>query len=323
MASIDKLKVKISALERKCISLEKQITELSKIRDSFNMLLETTSDFVYIKDCEHRFIAASNPFAEITKHKNRQVIIGKTDFDIFPKEDAAFYYQEQKKVIEEGKELIDIEEPYHDINGNICWVSTSKKPIYNCDGDIVGLIGISRDITTKKELEEKLKQKAFYDGLTELSNKEYFLHESATILKLAKRKEHVIGIFFIDLDGFKKVNDTYGHEMGDYVLHTVAQRLNRTLRESDLISRFGGDEFVLLAAAKAEDDLKHIAMKILEDVCRPMLFKQHEVTVGCSIGIAHFPKHSECIEDLVRKADKAMYKAKSAGKNTYRLFSED
>ncbi len=320
MKSTKELEKKLSILEEECDSLRKQVSELSKIRDDFNSFLENTSDFIYIKDMEHRFTAVSSAFSELTNHKSRHDIVGKTDFDIFPVEDAKTYFKEQKKVVEKGSELTGIEEPYHDKEGKLCWVSTSKRPLYNSKGDIVGLIGISRDITKTKGLEEKLKKKAHYDDLTELSNRDHFFQESALVLSLAARMNYTVGLFFIDLDKFKPVNDSYGHEAGDCVLHAIAKRLNSILRGSDVISRFGGDEFVMLAIVESEQNLNDIALKILANVCMPIAFKSQEIKIGCSIGISHFPAQSETIEELVRKADDAMYKAKATGKSTYHMF---
>jgi len=321
MKSIKELEKKHTLLEEECVSLRKQVSKLSKIKDDFNSFLENTSDFIYIKDIKHRFTSVSSAFAELTNHKSRHDIVGKTDFDIFPEEDARTYFKEQKKVIEKGIELIGIEEPYHDKEGKLCWVSTSKRPLYNSKREIIGLIGISRDITKTKILEEKLRKKAHYDDLTGLSTRNYFFQKSALILSLAARMNYTVGLFFIDLNKFKPVNDTYGHESGDYVLHVVAKRLNGILRDSDLISRFGGDEFVMLAVVESEQSLNDIALKILTNVCMPITFKNQEIKIGCSIGISHFPIQSKAIEELVRKADEAMYKAKVTGKSTYHMFS--
>lgn len=314
------LEKKVTILEEECCTLKKQVSELSKIRDDFNSFLENTSDYIYIKDMEHRFTAASSAMAELTNHKSRHDIVGKTDFDIFPAEDAKAYFKEQKKVLEKGIEITGIEEPYHDKEGKLGWISTSKRPLYNSRGDIVGLIGISRDITKTKKLEEELKKKAHYDDLTGLSNRDYFFQESTLILKLAERKNYTVGLFFIDLDKFKPVNDNYGHEAGDHVLYSIAKRLNLILRDSDLISRLGGDEFAILAVVESEQILNRIALKILTNVCMPIKFKGHEIKIGCSIGISHFPLQCDNIEELVRKADDAMYKAKATGESTYYMF---
>lgn len=297
--------------------LQKQNKKLLKIKDSFDAFLDHTSDYVYIKDFKHRFVFVSEPFAKITGHKNRYEIIGKTDFDIFPLKDAEVYYKEQKNVIEHGKELVGIEEPYHNEDGELRWISTSKKPLYDSSGNVTGLIGISRDITVIKKLEDELEQKAYFDNLTGLYNRHYFFEKIKSIIKLTKRTQNLLTLFFIDLDDFKAVNDKYGHEAGNEVLRVVSKRLKSIVRESDIICRFGGDEFIILAVAKEKDDLKKIAKKILVAINESIPYLEYQLHVGCSIGISSNAEHTTSIDTLIKKSDNAMYKAKKTGKNNF------
>lgn len=297
--------------------LEKQNTELVKIKESFDAFLDNTPDYVYIKNCEHQFIFASEPFAKLTGHANRHEIIGKTDFDIFPLNDAKTYYKEQKKVIENGKVLLGIEEPYHDNNDNLYWISTSKIPLYNEEGQITGLIGMSRDITNLKELQLQLKQHAYFDNLTGLYNRHYFFKEIERITKIIKKTQEFIGIIFIDLDGFKPINDEFGHDAGNIVLQEISKKLKSSIRESDIICRFGGDEFIIASIMKKSNDLETLAQKILSVVNETIPYLNHKLQVSCSIGIS-FDKNKSChIDELIKKADDAMYKAKNSGKNCF------
>lgn len=328
MSNAQELEKLVTHLTDECDRLKNQVSELKEVRDNFIYFFENSSDYIYIKDKEHRFLFLSNALAKITNHDSWQDVVGKTDFDIFPEELAKVYFEEQKMVVEKGKELVGIEEPYYDENGKQCWVSTNKKPMHSSNGEIIGLIGISRDITKIKELEEELIKKASYDNLTGLLNREIFFQYSSQQLRLLKRNNQAAAIIFIDLDQFKPVNDIYGHKAGDYVLVTIAKRLKSNLRDSDIICRFGGDEFVVFTLLdNVKTDTAIVAENILKIISTPILFTEAEaeaeieIEIGCSIGISHYPKHGDVIDKLVKNADKAMYKAKNLGKNTYQIYS--
>lgn len=322
MSNTQELEKHIAHLTDECDRLKTQVSELIDARDNLIYFFENSSDYIYIKDIEHRFVFLSNALAKLTNHDSWRDVVGKTDFDIFPEELAKVYFEEQKKVIEEGKELSGIEEPYYDKNGKQCWVSTSKKPMYSSNGEIIGLIGISRDITKIKELEEELRLKASYDNLTGLLNREVFFQNSSQQLRLLKRNDQAAAIIFIDLDQFKPVNDIYGHKAGDYVLVTIAERLKSNLRESDIVCRFGGDEFIIFTLLdNVENDTGIVADNILKIISAPVLFNNNKIEIGCSIGISHYPKHGETINEVVKNADNAMYMAKNLGENTYQIFS--
>lgn len=304
-------------------ALLKKLSSLEDVKSNFYSFLENTSDFIYFKDINHSFTFTSNAFAALTNHNNWKDLIGKNDFDIFPEEHAQSYVDKEQPVLSEGKELLAIEEPYYDREGNLCWVSSSKRPIFNDKNEIVGLFGISRDITKIKQLETELSQKANYDDLTGLYNRAFFLDQSCHLLDLAKRNQLDVALFFIDLDGFKLINDTFGHKAGDFVLETVAKRLTELLRKTDIIGRLGGDEFTVISSFdKDAASLDRIAKKIINSVNQPIQFQSKKLEVGCSVGISSFPDHADNIDELVYKADKAMYQAKNSGKNRSVYFQK-
>lgn len=319
---------KLSESQKQIIVLQEEINRLSDEnrmlrRDTryFQDFLENTSDYIYIKDKNHRFLFLSQAFARLTNHKHWRELIGKTDYDIFPKDTAELYFKEQRRVIEEGKELIDIEEPYYDPDGKLCWVSTNKKPIFNAQGEIKGLIGISRDITVRKKLEEELKKKAYFDTLTGLVSREMFFVQASQVLRLSKRNNQSSIIIFIDIDDFKSINDNYGHSAGDYVLVAVADRLQNSFRETDIICRFGGDEFVAILPSATHNNLAYLAKKIIDNISNPIYFDGKKLTISCSMGIACFPRHGDNIQELTDRADCAMYEAKRKGKNNFKFLS--
>jgi len=171
-------------------NLQNELKELYKIKNAFDSLLDHTSDFIYIKDKQHRFVAVSATFAKITNHKNKDDILGKTDFDIFCKEDATIYYDEQRKVLEDGIELLDIEEPYKNELGEQRWISTSKKPLFDKNNNIIGLIGISRDITRRKQLENNLKDE-LENQIKILMEKDQVIAQQTKLIAMGEMIENI------------------------------------------------------------------------------------------------------------------------------------
>ncbi len=288
---------------------------LQTMDKNFQFFLENTSDYIYFKDVQHRFTFASRVFAELTSHNTWQELIGKTDFDVFPQEHAALYFQKERPVITDGKEIIGLEEPYYNLNGELCWVSSSKRPIYNEHGDIVGLFGISRDITRIKQLEMQLSHQANYDALTGLANRASFQQQSEKYIELAKRNRSRLAFFFLDLDDFKVINDQHGHEAGDVVLQEVGGRLKSCFRKSDIVGRLGGDEFVALAITdSSSNQIRTMADHVLDRLKAPIAFQQDVLQVSGSVGIACFPLSGQTFTHLIRRADHALYRAKQRGK---------
>lgn len=187
----------------------------------------------------------------------------------------------------------------------------------------------------KSLAEAKIKQLAYFDSLTGLPNRELFRARLAQSLELAKRHDRQIAILFMDLDNFKRINDTLGHSVGDRLLRTTAERLSKCLRTSDAVSRsgvkagedtlarMGGDEFmILLSEIRRSEDAANVAARILESLSEPLHLADHEVIVTTSIGISVFPQDGQDTETLLKRADMAMYFAKRTGRNAFQYFSE-
>ncbi len=165
---------------------------------------------------------------------------------------------------------------------------------------------------------------AYHDVLTSLPNRLLFYDRLEQALIHAKRYSGMLGVLFLDLDGFKQINDTKGHSHGDRLLQIVAQRLKKNVRESDTIARLGGDEFIiLLKGITTIDDVFKVGMKVLEVTPKPLLLDNESINITCSIGASIFPCDGDTTEDLIKKADFAMYKAKSLGKNTFHLYNSE
>ena len=183
--------------------------------------------------------------------------------------------------------------------------------------------GVSRDISERKKAEEYIRHMAQHDALTGLPNRVLFDEHVAATLALARRNSTKFGLMFIDLDKFKKINDTFGHRVGDLLLQGVTTRLLQTVRASDAPARIGGDEFVvLLREIRATHDALPLAEKVRLALCEPFEIEGHTFTISASIGIALYPDHGFDAIALSRSADAAMYQAKGGGRNQVTMALE-
>jgi len=193
------------------------------------------------------------------------------------------------------------------------WVSTSARALRDNGGELVGFEGTVEDITARKTLEEQLEYLAFHDGLTGLPNRALFLDRLRQALARTDRRDDSVALLFLDLDGFKKINDSLGHEAGDLLLRAVAKRLRTSVRLGDTVARLGGDEFtVLLEDVADEAEATEVAGRIADGLRAPITLSGEEVSVAASIGITLSASAHDRPEDLLREADFAMYEAKNS-----------
>jgi diguanylate cyclase (GGDEF)-like protein/PAS domain S-box-containing protein len=203
-------------------------------------------------------------------------------------------------------------------------VSLTISPIRSSDGTIVGTACIARDVTERTLMEETIKHQAQHDALTDLPNRKLFMDFLNLELAQARRNRKNLAVLFLDLDRFKQINDTLGHKAGDLLLQAVAQRLKRCVRESDTVARIGGDEFnVLMPDLSQTDDVGTVVRKIMGVFRTPFLLDNIEVPATTSVGISMFPADGQTSEELVQKADSAMYVAKQANGNSYQFYNDE
>jgi diguanylate cyclase (GGDEF)-like protein/PAS domain S-box-containing protein len=195
-------------------------------------------------------------------------------------------------------------------------------PIFDDRGNLAGMIGVSTDISERKALEAELERRASHDPLTALPNRRVFVDRlGQALLRTRRKKSNKVGVLFMDLDGFKTVNDSLGHEAGDKLLVTVAERLKRRMRPEDVLARFGGDEFaVLLESVENPSEALQVAQRIAETIREPFTVDDHQVSVSTSVGIALGTAHTNDPEGMLRGADAAMYRAKEQGPGRYAVF---
>ncbi|MFA5322841.1 MAG: PAS domain S-box protein, partial [Smithella sp.] len=191
--------------------------------------------------------------------------------------------------------------------------------IYGVDGKtLVSTIAQGYDITERKQAEEQIKHLATHDLLTDLPSLRLAKDRLNMAINMARRNKTSMAVMFIDLDGFKAVNDTLGHDAGDYMLQQVARRLLACVRETDTVARVGGDEFLIIATEiNSPENVAQIAEKVIQLVSQPVMIKKQQAVVGASIGIALFPGDGKDMDQLIKQADEAMYKVKNAGKNGF------
>ncbi|HYD30694.1 MAG TPA: diguanylate cyclase [Azospirillaceae bacterium] len=208
-------------------------------------------------------------------------------------------------------------------DGSYIWARTYIAPVRGGGGTIVHFVSVQEDITARKEEEMRIWRQAHFDQLTGLPNRTLFDDRLLQELNRARRHHRVLAVMFVDLDRFKQVNDTMGHEAGDRLLEQVAERLKSCVRETDTVSRMGGDEFVILLADLARiGEAAEVCRRILADLGCPFdLGMDRTACIGVSIGVSLFPRDGDNPANLLKSADVAMYWSKSSGRNTFRFFS--
>ncbi|PLX96829.1 MAG: hypothetical protein C0621_01215 [Desulfuromonas sp.] len=209
-------------------------------------------------------------------------------------------------------------------NGDEFPVQLSSICVRNGQGDALGMVTVCEDITERKEAEKQIEHLAFYDTLTGLPNRWMFQDRLNQAIALAERDQSRFALFFLDLDRFKDINDTLGHQHGDKLLEAVAQRLQETMRKADTFARLGGDEFTLiLTGLEGHTGAAMAARRLLELFDAPFIIEGRPVRSSASVGVAIYPDDGTCVDDLLRNADTAMYHAKGHGGRSYRFFSRE
>jgi len=216
----------------------------------------------------------------------------------------------------------DREVEMQDRSGRRVWVLLSAQRIRY--GGEACLLKTLHNIDDRKRMQDDMRHRAMHDTLTNLPNRGMFMEALDRTLKRSKRRQNRISVLFIDLDRFKVINDTLGHQAGDQLLTAVAERLRSAVRDSDLVARLGGDEFVVLIEDHAgPEEVMIVAQKILQMLDRPVLIEWREVHISCSIGIASYPDDGEEVDVLMKNADIAMYQAKERGRNNFQFYSPE
>jgi diguanylate cyclase (GGDEF)-like protein/PAS domain S-box-containing protein len=319
------------------LRVDERTLELKKSRDFVSTVLNSMSDAVSIVSIDDFKVCGVNRVfleelgigeAEAIGRTCHELTHGRRDPCVPPRDTCPLL-----ETAATGKPA-SAEHVHHGANGELIYSEVTTSPIVNERGGVSQVVHISRDITERKRSEEKIRLLAYYDSLTGLANRTLFKELLSRSLHAARRHGRVVATLFIDMDSFKRVNDTLGHTNGDLLLQAVAKRLVNCLRKSDpvaraeeddsasAVSRLAGDEFiVLLNDLSHANDAAVVARRILEDLAAPFMLSGHEVFASASIGISIYPLDGDDPDSQLQNADVAMHHAKEQGKNNYQFFS--
>jgi diguanylate cyclase (GGDEF)-like protein/PAS domain S-box-containing protein len=278
---------------------------------------------VAVTDLQGRITYANDNFCEISGY-SRAELLGRDHRILNSGTHSKEFFRAMYRCIAGGKvwrgELCNKSK-----SGSLYWVDTVITPQLGVDGKPISYMAIRIDITARKYAEAQISHAATHDALTGLANRAALQERLNQALDRVRRQQGALTVHILDLDGFKHVNDTLGHGAGDNLLKELAGRLTSSLRETDFVARLGGDEFAIIQAVAADqrEDAIALAVSILELVARPFHLEGQEVCIGTSIGIALAPANGTTAAELLKKADLALYRVKSEGRNSFSFFDED
>ncbi|MBC2710797.1 MAG: PAS domain S-box protein [Desulfosarcina sp.] len=306
------------------ISERKQAQEaLKKSEERHRTVLEAAPDPVIVRDMAGRVIYLNPAFTRVfgwslDECRNQAI-------DFVPEENLP-ETREFMAQIQQGASFSGVETRRFTKNGRLVDISISGDVFFDTNGNPEGYVNTLQDITERRKKDEELLYVAYHDMLTGLPNRKSFYMRIDDLLQHSSRRnsDRAWALMFLDLDKFKQVNDTLGHDTGDQLLRGVADRLRGCLRETDHLFRLGGDEFTVILTNLSRDiDVARVARKILKTITRPFRINSHEIFTSTSIGISVFPNDGWDVEGLVKNADMAMYAAKETGGDGYRFFTEE
>src|SRR5450759_5179778 len=284
-------------------------------------VFETTADAIVITDADDRVVMINAAFSKLTGYDAREIVGKILDESPFRPLDVAEAQARDARLNRDSVVTAEVPRVRKDGTPLSLWLTASC--VRNADGTIRNYVRVFTDISLLKATQQELEQLASFDTLTGLPNRRLLHDRLEQAARRALRSNKGMTVMFIDLDGFKKVNDTLGHDVGDLLLQEVALRLQKCIRLSDSVGRLGGDEFAMvLEDTQAPADSVQIAERILAALASPFVLGGHPVTATASIGIAVYPKDGTDALTLLKNADVAMYRAKQAGRKQFRFFSE-
>ena len=286
-------------------------------------VLDQSAEGIFICDARGRIIVVNAAFERLTGICSKKALGETPEILRTDRHDSLFYSNLRKTLFQVGAWRGEIWLPRQGAKPFIAWLSISA--VRDQSGAPTHFVAIFSDITVHKQDQERMLRLAHYDALTDLPNRALLLEHLNQMTKTAERKGTKVAVIFLDLDHFKEVNDSLGHDSGDELLQTVAKRLCGSVRAGqDTVARMGGDEFVvLLPGLESTSDLATVAQKLLSCFLVPVNVKGHQLTVTASIGISVYPDDGRGVPELIRSADAAMYQAKSAGRNSFKFYTSD
>lgn len=303
----------------------RDITERVKSEERLQLwsrVLDQSGEGIFVCDKDERILLVNQAFERLTGFSADDAV-GKTPRILQSGlQDRAFYADVWKSVLETGTWRGEMWNRRKSGELYVEWLSISA--VLDREGSVTHFIGIFSDITVRKQAEERIVHLAHYDALTDLPNRVLLMDRLSQLTKAAQRRKTRVAVVFIDLDRFKEVNDSLGHDAGDLLLQTLAKRLSAAVRDEDTVARIGGDEFVVVfQGLRLAQDVADLAQKLLSCLEAPVSLSGYELAVTASMGISLFPDDATNGQELIRNADAAMYQAKAAGRNAYMFYTGD
>lgn len=304
--------------------MKQQLNDLIQLNGEMvisDMVINSALEGIIITDADNIIIRINASMERMSGFVKEELLGSNPRIMKSDRHDAEFYQDMWKQITEHGSwegEIWDKKK-----NGEIYPKWMSIITIRNADQEITNYIGISSDISKMKEAENDIQLLAYYDALTGIPNRTLFYDRLRTALLRSKRDDSSVAVFFMDLDRFKYINDSLGHDAGDQLLIEVSKRIKSIIRESDTLCRLGGDEFTLIIEGCKVEEAVDMAERIGAVIKEPFAIQERQVTVGISIGIALAPFDDLTVEGIIRKADSAMYHAKETGRGRFAFSSED
>ncbi|WP_299194993.1 EAL domain-containing protein [uncultured Amphritea sp.] len=307
------------------VAVKEDISERRSTEEQLRMnaaVFETTNEGIIITTPDARIISVNPAFTHITGYTAEEVI-GKTPQIFQSGKQKENFYQEMWQTLEQdGSWSGEVWNKRR--NGSVYpqWLSIAA--VRNSDGQLEQYVAVFSDMTQRKNDEDKIRQQANFDALTSLPNRIMLKRELEQIQQLCDQSGESFALLFIDLDRFKAVNDTLGHSVGDEMLQQVSLRLASVIRDTDLLTRFGGDEFVIVLQKIADpEDAAQTAQRVIEVLKPPFQLAARSLYIGASVGISCYPNDASNGDSMLRNADMAMYLAKDRGRNQYQFFNAE
>lgn len=307
---------------------KRALLQLQVSEERFRSLSSLSSDWYWEQDADFRFVRVDGNGSSADRLVPQHAI-GKTRWDSGARGVTPAQWAAHRAVLEAHETFQDFEMQRVLAEGSYMWVAISGAPIFDEDGKFCGYRGTGRDISARKQAEAEIERLAFYDALTGLPNRRMLIDRLNHALLSSVRNHQHGALLFIDLDNFKILNDTLGHHMGDLLLQQVSQRLQECVRSVDTVARLGGDEFVVMLeeldtnATAAASQAELVAKKVLTSLSKQFALGNHNMHSSPSIGVTLFFQNQLSVEELLKRADLAMYQAKGAGRNTLRFFDPE
>lgn len=311
---------KINFLLEEDIRARKRVEEaLRESEERYRRLVELSPETIAVHS-EGRYVYVNPAGAKLFGAASPVELIGMPVVDLIHPDHREVVDAIVGENIEEGSTTIFAEHKILRIDGKVIDVEVTRMPVEYLGKRAVQVV--IRDVTERKQTEEKIKRLALYDSLTDLPNRHLFFDRLSNAITRAHRYQQIAAVLYIDLDGFKSINDTFGHEIGDSVLVETAKRLKQCIRESDTAARLGGDEFaIILQDFHKKQICEDIALRIVDSLARPLICDGRPYLLGgASIGISIYPSDAQDMDILLQKSDQAMYVAKRSGGGGYVFY---